>query len=87
MEQRGYGREHRRVRREVARLVDAGLARCCRCHELIVPGTPWDLDHSDDRSGYRGPAHARCNRSAGAVKGNRLRGLARHGYRVTSEPW
>jgi hypothetical protein len=24
-----------------------------------------DLDHDDDRQGYRGLAHARCNRQAG----------------------
>jgi hypothetical protein len=28
---RGYGRQHRRVRAQVARLVAAGKARCWRC--------------------------------------------------------
>jgi hypothetical protein len=32
---------------------------------LILLGQQWHLDHNDDRTGYRGPAHARCNTSAG----------------------
>jgi hypothetical protein len=32
-----------------------------------------DLDHDDDRTGYRGLAHKRCNRLAGSRKGNRIR--------------
>jgi hypothetical protein len=38
-----------------------------------LPGQPWDLDHSDDRAGYLGVAHARCNRAAGARKGSERR--------------
>jgi hypothetical protein len=86
MAQRGYGPEHRRIRREVARVVDAGLARCCRCGEPIIPGSKWDLDHTEDRGGYLGPAHRRCNRRAGAIKGNMARGARRH-RRPTSEAW
>ena len=26
-------------------MVEAGMARCARCGELIEPGTPWDLGH------------------------------------------
>jgi hypothetical protein len=46
---------------------------CVRCGRPILPGQPWDLDHSDDRATYLGPAHRRCNRSAGGRKGNARR--------------
>ena len=60
---RGYGADHRRDRRSWAPAVAAGTVRCARCGELIVPGEAWDLDHTDDRGGYLGPSHARCNRA------------------------
>lgn len=83
MAERGYGREHWRARAAVQRTVDQGAARCTRCGGAIRPGSAWDLDHTEDRSGYLGPAHAACNRSAGAVKGNRVRGRGR----FVSEAW
>ena len=58
-----YGRPHARVRAEVARVVARGDARCARCGLAIDPAEPWDLDHTDDRSGYLGPSHRRCNRA------------------------
>ena len=60
--QRGYGAEHRALRKQVAREVAAGRAVCWRCSRWIAPGTPWDLGHDVDRSVYMGPEHARCNR-------------------------
>jgi hypothetical protein len=39
----------------------------------MLPGQPLDLDHTDDRAGYRGFAHAKCNREAGARLGNERR--------------
>ena len=39
---------------------------------LIAPGSPWDLDHTEDRTGYLGPAHRSCNRSAGGRNGAAL---------------
>lgn len=67
---RGYGIHHQRARRRVARLVASGAAFCTRCGELLDPLDPWDLDHTEDRRGYLGPAHQSCNRSAGARKRN-----------------
>lgn len=74
--QRGYGAAHQAERKRWSAAVEQGLVRCCRCSRLILPGMAWDLDHTDDRTGYHGPAHRSCNRSAGARKGNRLRRLA-----------
>jgi hypothetical protein len=53
-------------------------ADCLKADELngvpvggfIHPLEPWDLDHSDDRRHWMGPAHRACNRSAGARKRN-----------------
>ena len=60
---RGYGHHHQQLRKRLAPLVAAGLARCARCGEAIKPGEPWDLGHDDlDRSLYKGAEHARCNR-------------------------
>lgn len=67
--ERGYGTEHFRRRREWDAKVQRGECYCAApvCHNpggrWIAPGTPWDLDHTADRTGYRGPSHARCNRS------------------------
>lgn len=83
--QRGYGWTHVQTRRRTARIVAAGRATCSRCSQPILPGQPWDLDHTDDRTAYAGPAHASCNRAAGARKGNRLR--ARVTRWTTSGTW
>jgi hypothetical protein len=71
--QRGYGRQHQLERERLRPTVEAGLSVCCRCGERIEPRTAWDLDHTDDRLSYRGPAHRSCNRQAGARKGNAMR--------------
>jgi len=62
--ERGYGARHKALRRMWERRVVAGGVARARCSRLIVPGERWDLDHTDDRSGYLGPSHARCNRSS-----------------------
>ncbi len=65
----GYGSDHRRLRRMWAqRIRNNWMPPCSRCGYPVLPGQAWDLDHTDDRTGYLGPAHAHCNRSAGAYK-------------------
>ena len=69
--QRGYGHKHQQLRKREERKVKAGLAYCWRClsegkskeEAWIPPDSDWDLGHDDkDRSRYRGPEHAACNR-------------------------
>lgn len=60
---------HQAARANAKLDVDRGTVNCCRCGRLIVPGSAWHMDHTDDRSGYLGPAHASCNVRAAARKG------------------
>lgn len=65
--ERGYGSDHVRLRRQWAARIRAGeLVSCARCATQILPDQAWDLDHRDDRTGYLGPSHARCNRATAA---------------------
>jgi hypothetical protein len=59
---------HQKLRRRWAPAVAAGVVNCARCGQLIRPGQVWDLDHRDDRVGYLGPAHRKCNRSTSKPK-------------------
>jgi hypothetical protein len=70
--ERGYGVPHRRLRQIWKQRVEEGGCFCSRCFAPIVPGTPWHLDHREDRQGYRGVSHASCNRRAGSRKGARV---------------
>ena len=70
---RGYGWTHQQVRAKWVRIVAAGQAFCAHCGGWIAPGSPWDMGHREDRSGWTGPEHQRCNRAKGARKANRLR--------------
>lgn len=65
-----YPHAHRRIRKLIADQMSQGIAfRCSRCKEPIEVGQRWHLDHSSDRQTYLGPAHERCNASAGNVPG------------------
>jgi hypothetical protein len=75
--QRGYDGSHRAVRRQWETAVANGMAVCPRCGTLIQPGELWDLDHDDNRTTYRGPAHRSCNRAAGARNAARKTNTAR----------
>lgn len=80
---RGYGYEHQKARRaHLAALREreaAGVETLCArgCGQPVRTGQHLDLDHTDDRSGYRGLAHRSCNRGAGAIKGSANRRLTR----------
>lgn len=85
-----YGHQHRQERERWRPVVDAGQAQCQRPVCLmptrwIQPGTPWDLGHTDDRTGYTGPEHRRCNRAAGARTANAQRRARRAA--ATSRVW
>lgn len=79
---KGYGSGHQKARAEYQARLDAGATYQCscvrpdcphhtpgtRCPTLITKGTDWDLDHTDDRTQYNGPACVPCNRSHGYRK-------------------
>jgi hypothetical protein len=71
---------HRSIRR--AMLPYAPGSPCARCGRPILEGQPVHLDHRDDRSGYLGFSHARCNEQAGARLGNQRRRAARERTRI-----
>lgn len=68
--ERGYGYEHQRMRR--ALLPSMPGSACTRCGKTLREGDKVDLDHLDDRSGYKGFAHSACNRSAGGRKAHAM---------------
>lgn len=76
-EERGYGKEHRETRAKWKPLVEAGQTNCCICGYWIEPGSKWHLDHTPERDGYRGVAHASCNVRDGASRGARRSNIAR----------
>lgn len=70
---RGYGATHYAIRKRLAPVVANGDAVCTRCGMRIRPGEKWQLDHTDDRTAWLGPAHAFCNQSAGGKLGAYLK--------------
>ena len=68
---RGYDAAHTRTRE---RLLPLAIGReCHHCGQTMTAGQALALDHTADRSGYRGICHASCNASEGASRGNRER--------------
>jgi hypothetical protein len=69
-----YGGAHKKL---VAETRDQAYGRaCCRCGGVMLRGQELHLDHADGGgpADYRGWAHAHCNESAAATRGNRMRG-------------
>lgn len=81
---RGYDHRHRRIRQALLAALVPGTP-CPHCQRPMHPDQHLDLDHTDDRRGYRGLAHASCNRAAGAKKRNAMRN--RPAIPVTSRKW
>ena len=62
--QRGYGAAHRAMRRRLLARWRPGDP-CARCGwPMYGPASMIDLGHTDDRAGWTGLEHARCNRGA-----------------------
>ncbi len=49
-------------------LREKGSGSCHFCGDPMTPDMDLDLDHTPDRSGYRGLAHADCNRRDGQAR-------------------
>jgi hypothetical protein len=69
-QQRGYTSRHDSLRanwkpRVEAGQVDCQSPACLMPIKRILPGQAWDLGHTPDRTKWRGPEHALCNRSEG----------------------
>lgn len=67
--ERGYGWAHQQARAEAIKDLHDGDP-CTRCGGPMYrsEANRLDLDHTEDRAGYQGLAHASCNRSAGQAK-------------------
>jgi hypothetical protein len=57
---RGYGWQHQQ-RKAQDEAITTPATPCPRCGLPLGP-PPWDQGHTDDRTGYQGPTHRRCNR-------------------------
>jgi hypothetical protein len=84
---RGYGTAHQRERARWRPKVDAGLVDCARCGQPLEPGRPWDLGHTDDRTGWSGPEHLTCNRRRGGRNGAVVTNAARRTAIRQSRDW
>jgi len=65
--QRGYDAQHDALRRVLVAALDP-WAPCPRCHEPLGPDPArLDLMHNDDRTGWLGLGHRRCNRDVSPI--------------------
>ncbi|WP_157408560.1 endonuclease domain-containing protein [Actinoplanes sp. N902-109] len=71
---RGYGWAHQQARARALEDLRDGDP-CTRCGRPMwrSEAASLHLDHTDDRSGYRGLAHGTCNTRAGQAKATRNR--------------
>lgn len=61
--ERGYGTEHRKLR---AQLAPAAIGTNCHfCGKPMLSSQSLALDHTEDRTGYRGIVHLACNAADG----------------------
>ena len=67
---RRLGWQHQKLRTQM--LPYAYGQPCHFCQQPMLPGQKLDLDHTDNRRGYRGMTHASCNRADGAHKTNTI---------------
>ena len=65
---RGYGVAHQAMRKAAIQALTDGDP-CARCHGPMYRSQRLELDHNDDRTGYLGLSHRRCNQLAAAKKG------------------
>lgn len=73
----GYGQDHKAERQRIQERLDHGALIQCACtrrdcphHDghcpvIVQADQPWDLGHTDDRTGWTGLECIPCNRSAG----------------------
>lgn len=86
---RGYGHAHRRQRAHLLSRFQDGDP-CCRCGQPMYRGQALEADHHGVAKAMGGLlpdalAHASCNRRAGAILGNRMRGARRRGAKLQAE--
>jgi hypothetical protein len=80
-----YGAEHQRIRKALLASGYWLMAPCPRCGLPMRPGERLDLDHTDDRTGYLGLSHSRCNQAAGSRIGSANRKARRAALRSPAE--
>ena len=82
---RGYNYRHRKLREQL--LPSASGTACVRCGEPMLPGQALEFDHNDERTGYLGFSHKRCNQRAGARKARRIQMMTQAVDRVITDRW